>query len=154
LENVIMTGIGGAPGGGGGGAVFTPPAPSILKPGPHPLQTLFFCPAGGCPGGLFFFPPCRSLVRGMHGRLPSPEATAITEVLVTGEKGGSQARLLLQATAIAGVYDFFVTTFQVWKEFVDLKFLPVFRDLTDRAKMAFSFDAIGFILGLGYVMGL
>ncbi len=85
---------------------------------------------------------------------PYPEATAITEVLVTGEKGGSQAKLLLQATAIAGVYDFFVTTFQVWKEYVDFQFVPVMRALADRARMVFSFDAIGFILGLGYVMGL
>jgi uncharacterized oligopeptide transporter (OPT) family protein len=60
----------------------------------------------------------------------------------------------LQATAIAGVYDFLVTTFQVWKEFVDLQFVPVMRTLNEKAKLAFSFDAIGFILGLGYVMGL
>jgi uncharacterized oligopeptide transporter (OPT) family protein len=90
----------------------------------------------------------------MHGRLPYPEATAITEVLVTGEKGGSQARLLLEATAIAGVYDFFVTTFHVWKEYLDFQFVPVVRTLAERAKVAVSFDAIGFILGLGYVMGL
>jgi len=90
----------------------------------------------------------------MHGQLPYPEATAITEVLVTGEKGGEQAKLLLQATAIAGVYDFFVTTFQVWKEFVDMQFVPVMRALNERARMVFSFDAISFILGLGYVMGL
>ena len=90
----------------------------------------------------------------MHGRLPYPEATAITEVLVTGEKGGSQARLLLEATAIAGVYDFLATTFHVWKEYLDFQFVPVVRTLAERAKVAVSFDAIGFILGLGYVMGL
>jgi putative OPT family oligopeptide transporter len=90
----------------------------------------------------------------MHGLLPYPEATAITEVLVTGERGGSQAKLLLQATAIAGVYDFFVTTFSVWKEFVNFQFVPLVRALNERARIAFSFDAVGFILGLGYVMGL
>ena len=90
----------------------------------------------------------------MHGQLPYPEATAITEVLVTGEKGGSQAKLLLQATAIAGVYDFFVTTFHVWKETLDFQFMPAMRTLADRARMVVSFDAICFILGLGYVMGL
>ena len=73
---------------------------------------------------------------------------------MTGEKGGSQARLLLEATAIAGVYDFLVTTFHVWKEYLDFQFVPVVRTLADRAKVAVSFDAIGFILGLGYVMGL
>jgi putative OPT family oligopeptide transporter len=154
LENVIMTGIGGASGAIVAGAIFTLPALYILKLDPHPWQTIFLCLAGGCLGVLFLIPLRRYFVRDMHGLFPYPEATAITEVLVTGEKGGSQAKLLLQATAIAGVYDFFVTTFQPWKEFVDLRFVPMFRDLAEKAKMAFSFDAIGFILGLGYVMGL
>lgn len=154
LENVIMTGIGGVAGSVVAGAIFTLPALYILKLAPHPVQTIFICVAGGCLGVLFLIPLRRYFVRDMHGKLPYPEATAITEVLVTGEKGGSQARLLLEATAIAGVYDFFVTTFQVWKEFVDFRFVPIVRTLNERARMAFSFDAIGFILGLGYVMGL
>jgi len=154
LENVIITGIGGVAGPVVAGAVFTIPALYILKLDPHPVQTIFICLAGGCLGVLFLIPLRRYFVRDMHGKLPYPEATAIAEVLVTGEKGGSQAKLLLQATAIAGVYDLFVTTFQVWKEFVDFRFVPVVRTLSDRARMAFSFDAIGFILGLGYVMGL
>ena len=154
LENVIVTGISGAAGAVVAGAIFTLPALYILKLDPHPVQTIFICLAGGCLGVLFLIPLRRYFVRDMHGLLPYPEATAITEVLVTGEKGGSQAKLLLQATAIAGIYDLFVTTFQVWKEYVDFQFLPVMRNLTVRARMAFNFDAIGFILGLGYVMGL
>jgi putative OPT family oligopeptide transporter len=154
LENVIMTGIGGVAGSVVAGAVFTVPALYILNLNPHPVQTIFICLAGGCLGILFLIPLRRYFVRDMHGLLPYPEATAIAEVLVTGEKGGSQAKLLLQATVIAGVYDLFVTTFQVWKEFIDFQFLPIFRTLSDRARMVLSFDAIGFILGLGYVMGL
>ena len=154
LENVIVTGLGGVAGSVVAGAIFTLPALYILKLDPHPLQTIFIGVAGGCLGVLFLIPLRRYFVREMHGKLPYPEATAITEVLVTGEKGGEQAMLLLQATAIAGVYDFFVTTFQVWKEFVDLHFLPMVRVLDERARMVFSFDAISFILGLGYVMGL
>jgi putative OPT family oligopeptide transporter len=154
LENVIITGIGGVAGGVVAGAIFTLPALYILKLNPHPLQTIFICLAGGCLGILFLIPLRRYFVRDMHGMLPYPEATAITEVLVTGEKGGSQAKLLLEATFLAGIYDFFVTTFEVWKEYVNFQFVPVFRTLNDRARMVFSFDAIGFILGLGYVMGL
>ena len=154
LENVIITGIGGVAGGVVAGAIFTLPALYILKLNPHPLQTIFICLAGGCLGILFLIPLRRYFVRDMHGMLPYPEATAITEVLVTGEKGGSQAKLLLEATFIAGIYDFFVTTFEVWKEYVNFQFVPVFRTLNERARMVFSFDAIGFILGLGYVMGL
>jgi putative OPT family oligopeptide transporter len=154
LENVILTGIGGTSGAVVAGAVFTLPALYTLGLDPHPIQTIFICLAGGCLGILFLIPLRRYFVRETHGQLPYPEATAITEVLVTGERGGSQARLLIEATVIAGVYDFFVTTFQVWREFVDLQFVPAVKSLAENARMAVSFDAVAFILGLGYVMGL
>jgi putative OPT family oligopeptide transporter len=154
LENVIITGVGGVSGSVVAGAVFTLPALYILQLDPHPWQTIFLCLAGGALGVLFLIPLRRYFVRDMHGQFPYPEATAITEVLITGEKGGSQAKLLLQATGVAAVYDFLVTTFQVWKEFIDFRFVPVVATLADKAKMTLSFDAVGFILGLGYVMGL
>ncbi len=154
LENVIITGIGGLAGCVVAGAVFTLPALYLLKLDPHPVQTIFICVAGGCLGVLFLIPLRRYFVRDMHGLLPYPEATAITEVLVTGERGGSQAKLLLEATLIAGIYDFLVTTFHVWKEYLDFQFLGPIRALADKARLVTSFDAIGFILGLGYVMGL
>ena len=154
LENVIITGIGGNAGAVVAGAVFTLPALYILKLDPHPWQTIFICVAGGAMGVLFLIPLRRYFVRETHGLFPFPEATAITELLVTGEKGGSQARLLLQATGVAAAYDFFVSTFHVWKETVDLRFLPAVETLAQKARMTLSFDALGFILGLGYVMGL
>jgi putative OPT family oligopeptide transporter len=154
LENVILTNIGGTSGGMVAGAIFTLPALYILNLNPHPLQTTFILLAGGCLGVLFLIPLRRYFVRDMHGQLPYPEATAITEVLVTGEKGGSQAALLLQATGIAAVYDFFVTTFQVWRETLDFQFIPAMKSLAGRARLVVGFDAISFILGLGYVMGL
>jgi putative OPT family oligopeptide transporter len=154
LENVITIGIGGASAAVVAGAVFTVPALYMLHLNPRPVETVFICLAGGCLGVLFLIPLRRYFVREMHGQFPFPEATAITEVLVTGEKGGSQAKLLLQATMVAGIYDFFVTTFHVWRENVNLQFIPVVRGLAERGRMVFNFDAIGFILGLGYVMGL
>jgi putative OPT family oligopeptide transporter len=154
LENMIITGMGGASAAVVSGAVFTLPALYSLHLDPHPVQTIFICLAGGCLGTLFVIPLRRYFVREMHGKFPFPEATAITEVLVTGEKGGSQAKLLIQATAIAAVYDFFVTTFHVWKEYLNFQFIPVVRALADRGRMVVNFDAISFILGLGYVMGL
>ena len=154
LENVIITTIGGVAGGVVAGAIFTLPALYALNLHPHPVQTIFICLAGGCLGVLFLIPLRRYFVREMHGKFPFPEATAITEVLVTGEKGGAQAKLLVQATIISGIYDFFVTTFQVWKEYVDFQFLPVMKDAAEKAKVIVKFDAISFILGLGYVMGL
>ncbi len=154
LENMIITGMGGASAAVVSGAVFTVPALYALHLDPHPAQTIFICLSGGCLGVLFLIPLRRYFVREMHGKFPFPEATAITEVLVTGEKGGSQARLLLQATVIAAIYDFFVTTFHVWKEYLNFQFLPVMKSLADRGRMVFNFDAVAFILGLGYVMGL
>lgn len=154
LENVITTGMGGASAAVVAGAVFTLPALYILHLNPRPIETVFICLAGGCLGVLFVIPLRRYFVREMHGQFPFPEATAITEVLVTGEKGGSQAKLLLQATFIAGLYDFFVTTFHVWREYLNFQFIPIMRTLADRGRMVFNFDAIAFILGLGYVMGL
>jgi putative OPT family oligopeptide transporter len=154
LENVILSGIGGTSGAVVSGAIFTLPALYALGLQPHPAQTIFICLAGGCLGVLFLIPLRRYFVRETHGQFPYPEATAITEVLVTGERGGSQARLLLEATAIAGVYDFVATTFHVWRETVDLQFLSPMRALAERARVALSFDAVAFILGLGYVMGL
>ncbi|HEX6640905.1 MAG TPA: oligopeptide transporter, OPT family, partial [Thermoanaerobaculia bacterium] len=154
LENVIITSIGGVSGSVVAGAIFTLPALYSLNLNPHPVQTIFICLAGGILGVLFLIPLRRYFVREMHGRLPYPEATAITEVLVTGEKGGSQAKLLLQATAISAVYDFFVTTFQVWREFVDFRFIPAMNTLAEKTRIVVRFDAVAFILGLGYVMGL
>jgi putative OPT family oligopeptide transporter len=154
LENVIITGIGGVSGSVVAGAIFTLPALYTLGLNPHPVQTIFICLAGGCLGVLFIIPLRRYFVREMHGKFPFPEATAITEVLVTGEKGGAQAKLLVQATIVSAIYDFFVTTFQVWKEYVDFQFLPVMKDAAEKAKVIVKFDAIAFILGLGYVMGL
>jgi putative OPT family oligopeptide transporter len=138
LENVIITGLGGVAGSVVAGAIFTVPALYILKLSPHPVETIFICLAGGCLGVLFLIPLRRYFVREMHGFLPYPEATAITEVLVTEEKGGSQAKLLLEATAVAGVYDFFVTTFQIWKESLDFNFVPAMRMLSHRARMVFG----------------
>ena len=154
LENVIITGIGGVSGSVVAGAIFTLPALYILKLDPKPWQTIFICLAGACLGILFLIPLRRYFVRDMHGQLPYPEATAITEVLITGEKGGSQAKLLLEATGISAVYDFFVTTFQVWKETVDFQFIPAMREVAEKARVVLRMDAIAFILGLGYVMGL
>jgi putative OPT family oligopeptide transporter len=154
LENVIITSIGGVSAAVVAGAIFTLPALYILKLDPHPLQTTFICLAGACLGILFLIPLRRFFVRDTHGQFPFPEATAITEVLVTGEKGGSQARLLLEATGLAAVYDFFLTTFHIWKEHLDFQFLPFMKTVADRARVFVGFDSLSFILGLGYVMGL
>src|SRR5262245_12357402 len=154
LENVIVTGIGGVSGSVVAGAIFTLPALYILKLDPHPCQTIFICLAGGRLGILSLIPLRRYFIRDLHRMLPYPEATPITDVLITGDKGGSQAKLLLGATGTAAKYDFLGTTFQVWKETVDLQFSAPMREVADKARVVLRMDAIAFSLGLGYVMGL
>lgn len=154
LENMIMTGVGGVSASVVAGAIFTLPALYMLQLDPNPLQTIFICLAGGCLGVLFLLPLRRYFVATMHGEFPYPEATAITEVLVTGEKGGSQARLLIIATLISGLYDFLVTTLGIWREIVNFQFIPLMKLAADKARVVLQFDAIAFTLGLGYVMGL
>ena len=136
------------------GAIFTLPALYILDVAPHPWQAAFICVTGGCLGVLFLIPLRRYFVRDTHGELPFPEATAITEVLVTGEKGGSQAALLLQATGIAALYDFIGTTFQIWKTEINFQFMGFMKTAADKGRMVLALENEAFILGLGYVMGL
>jgi hypothetical protein len=154
LENVIITGVGGVSAPSSRARSSRCPrstSSSSTRTRGRRSSSAWRAAASACCSS---FPLRRYFVLDMHGKFPYPEATAITEVLITGEKGGSQAKLLLEATGIAAVYDFFVTTFQVWKETVDFQFIPVMRDLADKARVVLRFDAIGFILGLGYVMGL
>jgi len=135
--------------------IFTLPALYILHLDPHPVQTIFICLAGGCMGVLFLIPLRRYFTREMHGQLPFPEATAITEVLVTGEKGGSQAQAAPSGNGIAAAYDFFVTTFHVWKEYLDFQFVPVMRSLADKGRHGFQIRCRHFHpRAWGYVMGL
>ena len=154
LENVITTGIGGVSGSLAAGAIFTLPALYILKLDPHPVQTVFICLAGGCLGALFLIPLRRYFVRETHGQFPYPEATAITEVLVTGEKGGSQASSSSRPPGSPASTTSSRPPSTCWKEVVDFQFVPVLKTLAERAKAVVSFDAVAFILGLGYVMGL
>jgi hypothetical protein len=135
------------------GAVFTLPALYILKL--DPIRSNHLHLSGRRMSRRFFLIPLRRyFVRDMHGQFPFPEATAITEVLVTGEKGGSQAKLLLQATCHRRRLRLLRHHLSRLEGIPQFQFIPPMRTLADRGRMVFSFDAIGFILGLGYVMGL
>lgn len=90
----------------------------------------------------------------MHGKLPFPEATATTEILVTGETGGNQAKVLLCSMGLGGLYEFITTTCNLWQEHVDFLFTRAGQLVADKARMVIKIDAIPSILGLGYVIGL
>ena len=96
----------------------------------------------------------RYFVAEQHGKLPFPEATAINEVYVTGEKGGEQARTLVTAAGIGGIYDFLATSVRAWDEVVNFQFIPVMKNLALNAKATVSVNAVSLILGLGYITGL
>ena len=156
LENVIIQSIGAASGVIVAGAIFTLPALYILGLDKMVgfFQVFFVALFGGALGILFLIPLRRYFCAEQHGKLPFPEATATTEVLVAGEKGGSQARVLATAMAVGGLYDFLVSAVHLWKETFSTRFLPFMHAVTDKAKVVFSFNIGAAVMGLGYIIGV
>jgi putative OPT family oligopeptide transporter len=156
LENVNIVAFGATSGIIVGGAVFTLPALFIL--GIDYLSSLFqlFFVAffGAVLGVLFLIPFRRYFVEDMHGKLPFPEGTATTEILVAGEKGGAQARLLAIAMVCGGIYDFVVISLHLWSESFTTSLVGFMSPLTDRVKIVFSTNTSAAILGLGYIIGV
>ena len=158
-ENVIIQSIGAASGIIVAGAIFTLPALYILQE-KYPDITVNFLEVflssllGGCLGILFFIPFRKYFVSDMHGKFPFPEATATTQVLVSGQKGGDQARPLLIAGLVGGLCDFLLSTFGWWKEVLTTAAIPALQSFTDNVKMIFKINTGAAVLGLGYIIGL
>ena len=158
-ENVIIQSIGASSGVVVAGAIFTLPALYILQ-AKYPEITVSFMQVflssllGGILGILFMIPFRKYFVSDMHGKYPCPEATATTQVLVSGEKGGDQAKPLILAGAIGGLYDFVVATFGAWAETFSTRVLPYGEQLADKTKLVFKNNVGAAVLGLGYIIGL
>ncbi|MDY5608827.1 MAG: oligopeptide transporter, OPT family [Sodaliphilus sp.] len=158
-ENVIIQSIGAASGIVVAGAIFTLPALYILQ-AKYPEITVNFLEVflssllGGLLGILFFIPFRKYFVKDMHGKFPFPEATATTQVLISGQKGGSQAKPLLMAGLVGGLYDFFLSTFGWWKEVLSTQAIPALQTFTHNTKIMFSINTGSAVLGLGYIVGL
>lgn len=158
-ENVIIQSIGASSGVIVAGAIFTLPALYILQE-KYPEITVSFMQVflssllGGVLGILFLIPFRKYFVSDMHGKYPFPEATATTQVLVSGEKGGDQAKPLIMAGLIGGLYDFVVATFGTWAETFTTRVLPAGAELADKAKVVFKLNVGAAVLGLGYIVGL
>ncbi|MFO7914930.1 MAG: oligopeptide transporter, OPT family [Candidatus Krumholzibacteriales bacterium] len=153
-ENVIIQSIGAASGAVVAGMIFTLPAIFILDLELKFYQTFLAAMLGGFLGILFLIPMRRYFVRDMHGILPFPEGTAINEVLVTGESGGRQARILVKAAIIGGVYDFCIATFGLWREVISTRVIPPLAAVADKAKLVVKVNAGAAVMGLGYIIGL
>ena len=158
-ENVIIQSIGACSGVIVAGAIFTLPALYILK-AKYPDMTVTFMQMfissllGGVLGILFLIPFRKYFVKEKHGEYPFPEATASTQVLVSGEKGGSQAKPLLIAGLIGGLYDFVVATFGWWNENVTTRIVGWGELLADKAKVVLKINTGAAVLGLGCIIGL
>ena len=159
-ENVIIQSIGASSGVIVAGAIFTLPALYILQESyPQEVAVTFaqvFISSllGGVLGILFLIPFRKYFVSDMHGKYPFPEATATTQVLVSGEKGGSQAKPLLAAGLIGGLYDFIVATFGWWNENFTTRFCSWGEMLAEKTKLVFKVNVGAAVLGLGYIVGL
>ncbi len=153
-ENVIIQSIGASSGVIVAGAIFTLPALYILNLEAHFYQVFLSSLLGGFLGILFLIPFRKYFVSDMHGKYPFPEATATTEVLVSGEKGGNQAKLLLVAGLVGGIYDFIIATFGWWSEVFTTRVIPAGEMLADKYKIVFKMNIGAAVTGLGYIIGL
>ena len=158
-ENVIIQSIGACSGVIVAGAIFTLPALYILQ-AKYPEMTVNFFQVfissllGGVLGILFLIPFRKYFVSDMHGKYPFPEATATTQVLISGEKSGNQAKPLLIAGLVGGLYDFIVATFGWWNENFTTRICGWGEAIADKAKLVFKINTGAAVLGLGYIVGL
>ncbi len=158
-ENVIIQSIGACSGVVVAGAIFTLPALYIIQ-AKYPEVTGNFMPVclssllGGELGILFLIPFRKYFVKEQDGKYPFPEATATTQVLKSGEAGGNQAKPLLIAGLVGGLYDFLVATFGTWAEAFSTRAIALGATIADKAKLVFSINTSAAVLGLGYIVGL
>ena len=158
-QNIIIQSIGASSGVIVAGAVFTIPGLYILQAKYPDIQIdfwqIFFSSLlGGFLGILFLIPFRKYFVKDMHGKLPFPEATATTEILMTGEKGGTQARLLIVSGLIGGLFDFCFSSFKIWSEVITTRIIPIGETLATKVKMVFKFNVSALIFSFGYLVGL
>ena len=159
-ENVIIQSIGASSGVIVAGAIFTLPALYILQERYPAEVTVTFAQVfissllGGILGILFLIPFRKYFVSDMHGKYPFPEATATTQILVSGQKGGDQAKPLLTAGLVGGLYDFITATFGLWNENFTTRVCAWGEMLADKAKLVFKVNTGAAVLGLGYIVGL
>ena len=158
-ENVIIQSIGACSGMIVAGAIFTLPALYILQH-KYPELTVNFLQVflssilGGILGILFLIPFRKYFVKDMHGKYPFPEATASTQVLISGERSGSQAKPLLVAGIVGGLFDFAVAAFGAWNENFTSRCCELGSTVADKAKLVFSINTSAALLGMGYIVGL
>ena len=158
-ENVMIQSIGSCSGAIVAGAIFTLPALFMLQEKYPELtvnftQIFFSSLLGGVLGILFLIPFRKYFVKEQHGKYPFPEATATTQVLVSGESGGKGAKTLLISGLIGGLYDFVASTFGLWGETLTTKILPWGEALAEKAKVMLKINTGAAVLGLGYIVGL
>ena len=153
-ENVIIQSIGACSGAVVAGGIFVMPAIYMLELEADFFNIFIAAALGGVLGILFLIPFRKYFVKDQHGKYPFPEATATTQVLVSGEKGGSQAKPLLLAGLVGGLYDFIIATFGWWNENVTSRMIGFGETIADKAKLVFKINTGAAVLGLGYIIGL
>lgn len=153
-QNVIIQSIGASSGVIVAGAIFTLPALYILGLEAAFWQVFLSSLFGGLLGIVLMIPFRKYFVKEMHGKYPFPEATATTEVLISGEKGGNQAQLLAIAGLVGGLYDFVVGTFGLWVDTISTRITEWGTMAADKFKVVFSLNTSAAVLGLGYIIGL
>ena len=153
-QNVIIQSIGGCSGSVVAGAIFTLPAIYILGVEVNFMQMFLSSLLGGILGILFLIPFRKYFIKEMHGKYPFPEATATTQVLISGEGGGNNAKTLILSGLVGGLYDFIIATFGAWSETVSTTVTAIGQHIADKAKVVLKLNTGAAVLGLGYIVGL
>jgi putative OPT family oligopeptide transporter len=146
LENNIVQTTGSAGESIAAGIVFTLPAILLMGYDLTISKVAVIAVIGGLLGILMMIPLRRALIVKEHGNLPYPEGTACAEVLIAGDKGGLQARLLFQAFGLAFLYKFLMAGLKLWKEYPG-------RVSTFYKGASISAEVSPELLGVGYIIG-
>lgn len=158
-QNVIIQSIGASSGVIVAGAIFTIPALYILQAKYPEIEVNFFqiffsSLFGGFLGILFLIPFRKYFVKDMHGKFPFPEATATTEILITGEKGGSQAKILITSGLVGGLFEFLFSTLRLFADTFSTRVIAIGASLADKTKLVFKMSVSPLVFSFGYLIGL
>jgi len=156
LENVIVQSIGQASGVVAAGAAFLVPAIYINNLVPEWWQIFLACFIGGALGVALIIPLRKYFVKDLHGELPFPEATAINEILCSGESAGATAgKVLIIAFLMGGAYDFLVEGVNLWPSAISsTAVLGSAGEAMSGSRFEITIFGLAALFGLGYIIGL
>jgi len=149
LENNIAQTAGSAGESLAAGVAFTLPSLLLMGFELELVRILLVALLGGLIGVLMMIPLRQSLIVKEHGNLAYPEGTACADVLIVGEKGGTEATKVFTGFGIGLIYAFFNLIAKLWNDTAQFAV-----DMGGQLKKAtVAFEVSPPMLGVGYIIG-